>query len=371
MRRLRHLTHCGQNESQKFQLLDCALCCVLCSWHKEILGSLLLLLPKAHVHRNVPKCLATSKKLAKNSNPMSAEDETDSMSTPSWKMRGGQCRCCPNRNSWTMVSKARHLTCDHKEAWQSNEDNTTRPRSTLLTIHQGHRMHQKTKAPDTAICAQGLWNQQKGMSTILTRFRRVPLGREHPELCAEHKTSWRNRKWMQVVIMRWLLPWRAALKQGWQEGRMLNSSFSCWSLDLSLPPTSSNLYQTTDPCHAHTFWTFWLWTLSSVQSSANHEVRIWSNTCTCKILQVQVQGFKDATVKVIVWFQWFHHLLQGHAVPGSSNWYGHFSRGMKLSYWVGYLHRRYRPTSLEWRKRWEALSDLERPIRSHNLRNSD
>ena len=95
MRRLRHLTHCGQNESQNFQLLDCALCCMLCSWHKEILGSILLLLPKAHVHRNVPKCLATSKKLAKNSNPMSAEDETDSMSTPSWKMRGGQCRCCP------------------------------------------------------------------------------------------------------------------------------------------------------------------------------------------------------------------------------------------------------------------------------------
>mmetsp|Transcript_117029 Transcript_117029/g.164491 ORF Transcript_117029/g.164491 Transcript_117029/m.164491 type:complete len:348 (-) Transcript_117029:272-1315(-) len=36
-----------------------------------------------------------------------------------------------------------------------------------------------SNARHTAICAQGFWNQQKGMSTILTRFRRVPLGREH------------------------------------------------------------------------------------------------------------------------------------------------------------------------------------------------
>lgn len=119
------------------------------------------------------------------------------------------------RKSWTMVSNARHLTCDNKEAWQSNEDKPPGQDQNywplIKAIECINIVTQQTKAPDTAICAQGFWNQQKGMSTILTRFRRVPLGREHPEeLCTDHKTSWRNIQ--VVIIMCDLLPWRAALK---------------------------------------------------------------------------------------------------------------------------------------------------------------
>ena len=181
---------------------------------------------------------------------------------------------------------------------------TTHPAEINTTDHWSrHRMNQKTKAPDTAICAQGLWNQQKGKSTILTRFRRVPLAREHPELCTEHKTSWKNKKWMQVVILRWLLPWRAALKPCWQEGRMFNSGFSCWSLDLSLPPTGSNFYQTTDPCHAHTFWTFW-----PSFPSPDHLQRMWTHPCVgmrCRSELLEISNFPGQLCESYKDWNWF------------------------------------------------------------------
>ena len=34
--------------------------------------------------------------------------------------------------------------------------------------------------PNTAICAQGLWDQQEGVSTIVTGLRGVPRLRENP-----------------------------------------------------------------------------------------------------------------------------------------------------------------------------------------------
>lgn len=120
------------------------------------------------------------------------------------------------RKSWTMVSNARHLTCDNKEAWQSNEDKPPGQDQNywplIKAIECKNIVTRQTKAPDTAICAQGLWNQQKGMSTILTRFRRDHLAENILRSCALTIRLHEETFWIQVVIMCDLLPWRAALK---------------------------------------------------------------------------------------------------------------------------------------------------------------
>lgn len=163
----------------------------------------LVLLHRAHVHRNVwcqnvIKCLTTSKKLANNSNYIIQLLPVLKRKQIQWaRLLGKREEGSLVRKSWTMVSNARHLTCDNK-VWQSNEDKPPGQDQNYWPLIKAIQcianiVAQQTKAPDTAICAQGLWNQHPGMSTILTRFRRVPLGREHPEeLFTDHKTSWRN-----------------------------------------------------------------------------------------------------------------------------------------------------------------------------------
>ena len=209
------------------------------------------------------------------------------------------------RNSWTMVSKARHLTCDHKEAWQSNEDNTPgRGQHYWGPLIKAIEYISKLRLQTQPYVLKDFGINKKAWAPYWRDFDMYHLAENILSFVMNirlHEVT--KNGCMQVVFMRWLLPWRAALKPCWQEGRMFNSSFSCSSLDLPLPPTGSNLYQTTDPCHAHTFWTFW----PSFQSP-DHLQRMWTHPCVgmrCRSELLEISQFPGQLCESYKDWNWF------------------------------------------------------------------